>query len=150
MKTIIIILMAILLSTSYAQNLKIKDVPRNVRDKFSSSYSKATDVKWTKEKSGYEASFKNGKIDMSVNFDEKGNVVETETGIKLSELPVEVRESVAKNYSKYKITEAVKIEAKGMITYEVEVRRSKGIIDLIYDEHGDLKSKVKKVPSKED
>jgi hypothetical protein len=80
---------------------------------------------------------------MSVNFDEKGNVVETETGIKLGELPIEVRESVAKDYSKYKITETAKIETKGIATYEVEVKRGKDKMDLIYNEHGVLKSKEK-------
>ena len=143
MKTIIIALTAIFLSTNYAQSLKIKDVSRIVRDKFSSSYSNATNVKWTKEKSGYESSFKNGNIDMSVNFDEIGNIIETETGIKLSDLPVEVRQSVAKNYSKYKISKTAKIETKGIITYEVEVRRGKDKMDLIYGEHGVLISIVK-------
>jgi hypothetical protein len=142
--------MIIFLSASYAQNLKIKDVPRNVKDIFTSRYSKATNVKWTKEKSGYESSFKKGNVDMSVNFDEKGNVVETETGIKLGELPIEVRESVAKDYSKYKITETAKIETKGITTYEVEVKRGKEIIDLLYGEHGVLKSKEKKGSGKGD
>jgi hypothetical protein len=139
MKAIIILLTVIFFSASYAQSLKIKDVPRIVRDKFNSSYADAKNVKWNKEKSGYESSFKKENVDMSVNFDEKGNIIETETGIKLSELPVEVRESVAKAYSKYKVTETAKIETKGIITYEVEVRGRKGKMDLIYDEHGVLK-----------
>lgn len=143
MKSIIILITGIYLSASYAQNLKIKDVPEMVRDKFSSSYSNATHVKWTKEKFDFEASFKNGDKQISVNFDEKGNVVETETGIKLSELPIEVRESVLKDYSKYKISETARIESKGLITYEVEVKRGKNIMDLIYDEHGILISKEK-------
>jgi hypothetical protein len=114
-----------------------------VKEKFISSFTKTVHVKWTKEKSNYEASFKTGDKQMSVNFDEKGNIIETETGIKLSELPIEVRESVAKDYSKYKITETAKIETKGLISYEVEVKRGKGKMDLIYDEHGVLKSKIK-------
>ena len=139
MKTIIIFLMAIILSASYAQNLKTKDIPGIVKEKFNSNYSKAVHVKWTKEKSGYETSFKNGKVDVSVNFDEKGNVVEIETGIILNALPIEVRESVAEDYSKYKITETAKIESKGITKYEVEVKGLKGKKDLIYDEHGVLK-----------
>ena len=138
MKTIIILLMGIFLSIGSAQSLKIKDIPRIVREKFISSYSTATNVKWTKEKSRYESSFKKGNVDMSVNFDEKGNIVETETGIKLSELPIVVRESVAKDYSNYKISETAKIESKGITTYEVEVKRGKDKMDLIYNEHGVL------------
>jgi Putative beta-lactamase-inhibitor-like, PepSY-like len=143
MKSFIIILTVIFFSISYAQNLDNKDVPIIVKEKFISSFTKTVHVKWTKEKSNYEASFKTGDKQMSVNFDEKGNIIETETGIKLSELPIEVRESVAKDYSKYKITETAKIETKGLISYEVEVKRGKGKMDLIYDEHGVLKSKIK-------
>jgi hypothetical protein len=143
MKTIIILLTGIFLSIGSAQSLKTKDVPGIVKEKFNSSFTKAVHVQWTKEKSNFEASFKTGDKQMSVNFDEKGNIVETETGIKLSELPIVVRESVAKDYSKYKIRETAKIETKGITTYEVEVKRGKDKMDLIYDEHGVLKSKEK-------
>jgi hypothetical protein len=143
MKTVIILLTVLFISTGYAQDFSSKDVPRIVKEKFRSSYSNATNVKWTKEKSGYESSFKKGSANMSVNFDEQGNVIETETGIKLIELPVEVRESVAKDFSKYKITETSKIESRGIITYEVAVKRGKDKIDLMYDEHGVLKSKLR-------
>jgi hypothetical protein len=141
MKTMIILLTGIFLSSGYTQDLTSKDVPQIVKDKFRSNYTNATNVKWTKEKSGYESSFKKGTVDMSVNFDEQGNITETETGIKLSELPVEVRESVAKDFSRYKITEMTKIESKGIITYEVAVKRGKDKMDLMYDEHGVLISK---------
>ena len=150
MKSIIILLTGIFACVSLAQNPDNKDIPRIVKDKFKSSYSKATHVKWTKEKSGYESSFKNGKDDMSVNFDEKGNIVETETGIKLSDLPIEVRESVGKEYSKYKISETAKIETRGVIKYEVEVTKGKNVIDLFYDEHGVVIYKEKKGSWKED
>ena len=139
MKTIIILLTGFFLGAGYAQDLSSKEVPQIVKDKFRSNYLNATNVKWTKERSGYESSFKKGPVDMSVNFDEKGNIIETETGIKLSEVPVEVRESVAKDFSKYKITETAKIESRGVITYEVAVKRGKDKMDLMYDEHGVLK-----------
>jgi hypothetical protein len=144
MKTIMLFLTGIFFSISFAQNLENKDIPQVVKDKFASSYTKTTHLKWTKEKSNYEASFRTGNKEMSVNFDEKGNIVETETEIKSSELPIEVRNSVSKDYSGYKITEAAKIESNGIITFETEVTRGKDKKDLIYDGLGVLKSKGKK------
>lgn len=150
MKSIIILITGIFLSASYAQSLDTKDVPGIVKEKFNSSYTKAAHVKWTKEKSNYEASFRTGKKEMSVNFDEKGKIIETETEIKTNDLPMEIRNSISKNYSGYKITEAAKIESNGIITYEAEVTRGKDKMDLIYDEHGVLKSKEKKDSGKGD
>jgi len=144
MKSIIILLTGILLSAGYAQNLYTKDIPKIVIDKFNSSFPKAANVKWTIEKSNYEASFKTSRKEMSVNFDEKGNVVETETEIKLSGLPVEIRTSISKNYSGYKITEITKIKTRGITTYEAEVTHGKDKMDLMYDDHGVLKSKKNK------
>lgn len=143
MKSIFFLLTGMFLSIGSAQSLKTKDVPGIVKEKFNSNFTKVVNAIWTKEKSNFEASFKAGDRQMSVNIDEKGNIIETETGIKLGELPVEVRNSVAKDYLKYRITEAAKIEVKGIITYEVEVKRGKVKMDLIYDEHGVLISKEK-------
>ena len=130
----------IFLSAGYAQNLDTKDIPKIVIEKFNSSFPKAVNVKWTMEKSNYEASFKTGRKEMSINFDEIGNVVETETEIKLRELPVEIRTSISKNYSRYKITEITKIKTRGIITYEAEVTQGKDKMDLMYDDHGVLQS----------
>lgn len=72
MKIIMLFLTGIFFSISFAQNLENKDIPQVVKDKFISSYSKTTHLKWTKEKSNFEASFKTGEKEMSVIFDEKG------------------------------------------------------------------------------
>jgi hypothetical protein len=140
MKSLLIVLTVFFLSASYAQNLKIKDVPGMVKDNFKTNYSKAKNVKWTKEKTNFEASFRSGEKQLSVNFDDKGNIIETETAIKVSELPIAVRNSISKNYSNYKITEAAKIDSKGIITFEAEVTKGKHKMDLIYNEQGVLKS----------
>ena len=150
MKSIIILITGIFLSASYAQSLDTKDVPGIVKEKFNSNYTKAAHVKWTKEKTNYEASFRTGKKEMSVNFDLKGNIIETETEIKINDLPIEIINSISKNYSGYKITAAARIESNGIITYEAEITREKDKMDLIYDEHGVMKSYEKKDSRKGD
>jgi hypothetical protein len=140
MKSLILLLLTVFLfNTNYAQNLDPKDVPQLVKDKLKSSYSRAIDVKWNKEKTGYEASFKYRKKDMSVNFDEKGKIIEVETQIQVAALPVEVREAIATNYPKNKINEAAKIVRKGIVMYEAEITVGEKLLNLYYDEHGTLK-----------
>lgn len=143
MKSLVIILTGIILSTSYSQSLDSNEIPRIVREQFKLSYKKAVEVKWTKDNWNYKATFKNGDEQMSVNLDTKGKIIETETGIEISELPVEVREASAKDYPKYKILAAVKIERGVRIKYKVGIRQGKSVIDLFYDEHGVLISKEK-------
>jgi hypothetical protein len=144
MKTIMLSLTGIIFSISFAQNIQNKDIPQVVKEKFASSFTGATHVKWTKEKSDFEASFRNGKKEMSVNFNEKGNIIETEIEIKVADLPAVIKNSVSKDYPGYKITEAAKIESKGIVTWEAEVTRGKDKMDVIYDEQGVQKSKEKK------
>lgn len=147
MKTIMLFLIGLFFSISFAQNLENKDIPQLVKDKFTSSYTKSTHLKWTKEKSNFEASFKLGKKKMSVNIDADGNIVETETELKVTDLPAIIKTSVLKDYPGYKITEAAMIESKGVTTWEAEVSRGKNRMDVIYDEHGVQKSKEKKNPA---
>jgi hypothetical protein len=134
----------ILLTAGYAQNLDTKDIPKVVIEKFNSGFPKAANVKWTMEKSNYEASFITRKKEMLVNFDEKGNGVKTEVEIKLSELPIEIRTSISKNFSGYKIIEITKIKTRGITTYVAEVTHGKDKMDLKYDDHGVLQSKKSK------
>ncbi|GAB4127110.1 MAG: PepSY-like domain-containing protein [Ignavibacteriales bacterium] len=121
--------------TVFAQE---KKVPKAVKDSFSKLYPKVTDVKWDKEgKAEYEAGFKENGKDVSVVFDEKGNLIETETAIQISELPKSVAPFVEKNYAGFKITEAAKIvNAKGEVTYEAEITKGKVKKDLLFDANG--------------
>jgi hypothetical protein len=148
MKIISILLFTLLFSITHAQSIDSKNIPQKVKYKFKSVYSKAINVKWTIENSLYEASFTSGKKKMSVNLDEDGKIVETETETQISNIPVEIRESVAKDYPKYKITEATKIEKSGMVTYETEITKGKNKMDLYYDDHGTLKKIDKVNPGK--
>lgn len=130
-------LIAILLVsfTTFAQQIK---VPQSVKDSFSKLYPKVTDVKWDKEgKTEFEAGFKENGIDVSVVFDEKGNLKETETAIQISELPKSVAPFIEKNYDGFKISEAAKIvDAKGEVTFEAEIKKDNVKKDLLFDANG--------------
>ncbi|MBS1586095.1 MAG: PepSY-like domain-containing protein [Bacteroidetes bacterium] len=127
MKPIFVMLFAALLcsKTAGAQN-----VPQTVKAAFSKDYAKATNVKWDKEGNRYEAAFHFNDHSMSVLYDDKGRVTETETAIAIDALP-----KAAKQYalSKGTIKDAAKIvAANGTVRYEAEVNHK----DLIFDEKG--------------
>jgi Putative beta-lactamase-inhibitor-like, PepSY-like len=125
----LLIVAAILLATSCAA----QTIPAEVKTAFAKSFPNTTVKKWDKEDGNYEATFsKDGKT-MSATFDAKGNWIETETDIKVSELPASVISYINANYKGATVKEAAIIsnpESKKL--YEAEVK-GKG---LLFDEQG--------------
>lgn len=127
-------------ATTFAQKIAEKNVPASVKKAFQQKYPTATSVKWDKETPNYEASFDLNKIDNSVLIDAKGNIIETEVEISLSKIPKDAKAYIAKNYAGKKATEAAQItNAKGIITYEVEIKG----MDIIFDSNGNFIKEVK-------
>ncbi|WP_461129666.1 PepSY-like domain-containing protein [Spirosoma aerophilum] len=90
-------------------------------------------VKWEKEGGNYEAGLTHNGKELSLVIDAKGNVLETETTIRVSSLPATVRDYVTKHHAGKKIKEAAEIvDANGRKTYEAEV----GGKDLMFDANG--------------
>lgn len=134
-----IIAITFLAFTGYlsAQRISEKEVPSKVKDAFAKKFPGIKVEHWQKENTNYEAEFDFEKTEMNANFDDKGNCLETETGIKISELPSAIKTYLDKNMPNKKIKEASKIsDAAGKITYEVEV----GHIDFIFDAQGNYLS----------
>lgn len=136
----ILIVVSIFSFSILAQNV---DVPKKVQNEFVKLYPKVSDVKWDKEgKTEFEAGFKENGTDVSVVFDEKGNLKETETAIQISELPKSVAPFVEKNYAGFKISGAAKIiSAKGEATFEAEITKDKVKKDLLFDSKGNINQK---------
>ncbi len=141
MKAHLFLIVFLLVSfTVFAQE---SNIPKAVKDSFSKHYPKVTTVKWDKEGAKeFEASFKGNGNNISVVFDDKGKIKETETVIQISELPKSSVTFVETNYPGYKISEAAKIlDAKGVETFEAEITKDKVKKDLLFDSKGNLKNK---------
>ena len=111
------------------------DVPAVVKTKFASLHPDIKKPKWEKEGANFEAEFEQNEVEMSLLFDASGNVLETETEIKVSELPKGVTDYCSKNFAGKKIKEASKIvDSKGTVTYEAEI----GGADQIFDANGNF------------
>lgn len=114
-------------------NCTAQNVPDAVKNAFAKSFPNTTVKKWDKEGRNYEANFTKDGKSMSATFDATGKWIETETDIKVSELPAGVISYVKSNYKGATIKEAAVLsntESKKM--YEAEVKGK----DLLFDENG--------------
>jgi Putative beta-lactamase-inhibitor-like, PepSY-like len=125
--------------TAHAQKLTSANVPEAVKAAFVKDFPNIT-TKWEKEKTGYEASFKQNGNTMSALYDAMGNKTETEMDIKISTLPVTITDYVTQNYKGEKIKEAAIItKANGEVNYEAEVKG----MDLLFTKEGKFINTVK-------
>ena len=91
------IVMIVMLSTI---SCSAQTIPAEVKTAFEKSFPNTTVKKWDKEDGNFEANFsKDGKT-MSATFDAKGKWLETETDIKLTELPASVSSYVKTKYDR--------------------------------------------------
>jgi hypothetical protein len=138
MKTKILVLISIFICVSaFSQGIKL---PKAVSESFKKLYPNATEVKWEKEGSNeYEAIFKNGETKVSIAMDKKGNLNETETVIKINDLPNGVTKYIEENYKGFTVEVVEKTEDnKGKITYEVQVKKDKVKKEVKFDKDGKL------------
>lgn len=120
-------------SPGFAQKMHKKEVPVSVKVSFEKHYSSIKEVKWDKVGEMFEASFDLNKIDNSVLFDAKGNILETEVEIESNQLPKGVLEYVKNNYKGKNVKEAAKItDAQGKVNYEAEIIG----LGLLFDSKG--------------
>ncbi len=140
------ILLAAMFAVSFANAQKVsdKEVPIAVKTTLQKNYPNAKELKWEKEKGNYEAEFEVGETDYSLLIDVSGNIIETEIEIKVDELPANAKAYISKNYAGQKIKEAAKItDAKGVVTYEAEIKGK----DMIFDSNGNF---IKEIGDKND
>lgn len=151
-KITIVLFTSILVTTAHAQQVSKIIIPQAVTNTFQKKFPKATNVKWEMEKpKNYEASFKINKTEYSALFNVLGSCLETEMEIKNSELPAAVKESLNKQFSGYKITEAEKVEkAMSAVGYEVELGKGKEILEVYLSAEGEVLSKKNEASDKND
>ncbi|MFH0896027.1 MAG: PepSY-like domain-containing protein [Bacteroidota bacterium] len=122
------------------------EVPEVVKAAFEKKFPGIKEVQWGKEDDAYEAEFEMKEKEMSANFDAKGILLATETEMDVKELPKAISDYFAKNVKDAVIKEAAKItDAKGVVTYEVEVNDT----DYLFDAKGVFVKKSEEKPDAE-
>ena len=109
-----------------------QDAPSAVKNAFAKNFPGASVKKWDKEDGKYEANFSKGGKIMSATFAADGTLEETETDIKVSELPASVTEYIKTNYKGAAVKEAAMIVRGSDKMYEAEVKGK----DLLFDIQG--------------
>jgi hypothetical protein len=128
-KFIMLLMIAVASASAFAQ---VKP-PEAVENAFKKTYPKISAVKWEKENGEFEGSFVQDGTKMSVVYSPAGELKETETSIKLDELPAAASSYIAQHYKNAKIGSTEKInKANGEVFYEAEVNKK----DVVFDKAG--------------
>ncbi|MCD4746973.1 MAG: PepSY-like domain-containing protein [Bacteroidales bacterium] len=135
-KTYLLSFLVIAMLFAYGQ--KQIRIPKKVEDSFIEKFPSAKKTEWKKENSrSYIATFKQNNTEIFANFDEQGNLLETNTEIDNSALPEKVINAVKKQFIDYKIIEAKKVEPyRKDIYYNVIIKKDNETIDIDYFENG--------------
>ncbi len=124
------------------------EVPEVAKKAFATKFTEAKSVKWSSESATeFEAEFKlNGK-EMSANFNNKGEWLETEVSIEKAGLPGEVLKTIENQFAGYKLGEIASIETPEMKAFEISLAKGKEEIEVVIDLQGKV---IKKVDVKEE
>jgi len=114
------------------------DVPAAVKDVFSASHPHATDVTWEAEDGNYEADYKTGEQKHTAVYSPAGKLLETETEIKPTELPVPVQATLESKYHGLEVKEAEKITLENGTRYEAEIDKGGQELEIILSEDGSI------------
>ncbi|ESU18464.1 hypothetical protein FCR2A7T_27510 [Flavobacterium cauense R2A-7] len=148
MKSVLLLLSTILFSTTVsAQKISESKVPTAVLISFKDKFHDATKASWRIENnSGYEAEFLIDRTKQSAKFAKSGKWLKTKNEIKVEELPIEVSQTIAKEFAGYKIEKAEKAEtASSGIVYEIKLKKGNEIYEAIINASGKtLKKNSKK------
>ena len=98
--------------------------PETVNKAFKQKFPNAVEIKWGKEGAQeWEANFKLDGINMSSNFNNSGEWLETETEIAASKIPDKIIMAINNSYKNCKIVNGAIIERlKASTIYEVDIK----------------------------
>jgi hypothetical protein len=122
-----------LAATGFSQN-----IPQLVTTAFQQKFPDATSLKWSKENAHeYEAEFQLKGMNYSANFSDAGAWLETESTITFNQLPAAVQTAFNTAHKDAKVKAVAKIEnAKGVTSFEVEIKRIILNKEIMYDDAG--------------
>lgn len=144
-----IFMTGVVLSTQFSahsQDLEISKLPAVVKNSFEAKYP-GTTAKWEKEAGNYEGNFKHQGDNVSVLLNLQGVILETETEVKVEDLPQAAIIYLKGNYKNKPVKEAAKIiKANGTVKYEAEVEKT----DLVFNENGKFLKELKKNEQEEE
>ncbi|SEL10821.1 PepSY-like domain-containing protein [Parapedobacter koreensis] len=124
-----------------AQELRRNQVPSVILNRFETEFRNARDVEWERKLGLYEVEFEIGPWEHEVHYDRDGTKVYHEQEIGEDKLPQPVKDAIRQKYPDCRLSDMKRIDRKGQITYELEVKTAEGRErELILDEKGTIRS----------
>lgn len=112
-----------------------KKAPQAVKTAMEKLYPGISKVNWDDEDNTWEAEFKNNGVKTSVTFLTDGTLKEIEEEVALADFPQAATDYINQNYPSEKVDEIARMtDAKGVVTYEAEVKDS----ELVFNTQGKL------------
>lgn len=137
MKKVLFSFIILISATASAQS---KGIPAAAKTAFAKSYPGVSKVTWEKEDGNFEASFEQNGNQLSVIYDVKGAVLESEAEIKITDLPASVTGYMKEHYKGIAIKSAAKItKANGTLNYEAGIKGK----DVLFDVNGKFLKEAK-------
>ncbi|MFC2115965.1 PepSY-like domain-containing protein [Bacteroidota bacterium] len=126
----------------FKQELKKSEIPETILTSIRNQYGSFDIDDAEKTEAGGKVIIKlDGEIndkDHSFWFDAKVSMLKHTQDLRNSEIPVPVMKSISSLYTGYEIRDADKIEEGGKTTYDLELRKSKEKIHVIFDQKGEV------------
>ncbi len=146
MKRITLVFAALMLvANTFA--IDANEVSAKVKTSFEKNFSAASDVKWEKSNAIYFGSFKMDGQDVSVVYNEDGELKSSSRKMPLSNLPLKVLLSLKDRYAGYNIDNSVsEVFSNNETKYYIKAENAKNELSLSADASGDftVENKVKK------
>lgn len=137
MKKLFFPLFALLTISASAQKPNVPDAAKKAFAKSCPGISKVT---WEKEDGNFEASFEQNGNQLSVIYDAKGAMLESEIEMKAADLPAGIIAYMKEHYKGVSIKSGAKItKANGTINYEAAIKGK----DVLFDAGGKFLKEAK-------
>jgi len=134
MKKLIILISVFSLGFGFyakAQYIGAQDLPADINQDFSAKYPNLTKVDWEKDGKHYKATFTVEKSAHEVVYDQNGKVVLQQFGLPVSSLPTGVFGGLKKNFPDLQVQEAIQIEEKGYVSYQVSLKDENNAVEKV-------------------
>ena len=113
------------------------EVSKVVMDSFQKNYPGISNTEWDFGDGEYEVVFSKNGTDMTVDYDVYGHCTETETEIKISELPSVAVEYIQKSYGGFKLTSASRLVTDNYdVAFVVQIGKEGKFWDVTFDRNG--------------
>lgn len=121
-------------------------VNAKVLDAFNKTFSDAKDVSWAETPTSYEVSFKQHEIQLKVNYDKEGNIINTLRYYSEEHLPLIVISKIKTRFSDKKIFGVTEISSEEGTYYHVVLEDDNSWVEVKADVFGaiSVQKKMKK------